>query len=172
MGLFTEDNPPRDVSIANIDAGIKYITSVRTAGVTDDGSVDIWMEDPDGSSEESFVAVTWSPGASAEARISSNVTEDGAGSTPSILNAKIGEPNTPSNNLTTGAGYTINGSTVSFNIPGGTVTGGSGGGGSANAAGPSTFLLEPGDTILFRLFNRSGGNANMGISLSWFEVEL
>lgn len=172
MGEFTEDNPPRDISIANIDEGSKFVSSIREASIADGGSVDIWMEDPSGSTEESFIAVTWSPGAAAEARVSDSVSEDGAGSEPDILNSKLAATNTPSNNLVTGAGYTINGGTVSFNIPGGTITGGAAGGGSANTVGPSTFLLEPGNTVLFQLFNRSGGNANMGISVTWFEVNL
>lgn len=88
-----------------------------------------------------------------------------------VLNAKAEVGDTSNANIRTNDSYTINGSQVSFNWPGGE-TSGPGAGGSASSAAVTTFLLPSGTSMLYRLINRSGGTTSLGIGLAWFEIDL
>lgn len=171
MGRFNEEIEVQEITIGKIDDGKKYVTSTGRQEIANDASVTMYLSNPAGAAEDSFVLVTYAPSADAEIELSADVSQDGTGSALTVLNAKVGLGSPPQLNARTGDSYTVNGETLAFNLPGGSNAGPGSGGGSGQA-GPTTFLLSPDGSILFELFNRSGGNAGMGISASWFEVDL
>lgn len=171
MGIYNEDVEVNELTVGKIDRGQKYVASTGRETVTDDSSVELYIENPSTSSLDSYVVFSALPSADAEVEYSTDVTQDGTGTTLTILNAKSLSSNSPSEVVRTDDSYTVNGKTISFNIPGGSNAGSGSGGGSGQAA-PSTFLLEPGVSMLCRLYNRSGGSGAIGVGATWFEVDL
>lgn len=172
MGIYNEDIEVQEVSVGKVADGRKYVASTGRDEIANDASVQLFFENPPGSTEDSYLIANLNPSADAEVEISDNVSSDGSGTALGSINAKSEAGGPPEDNVRTGDTYTVNGDSVRINLPGGTVVGGSGGGGGSGVAAPTTFLLQPGTSMLFELFNRSGGQAAVGISVTWFEVEI
>lgn len=171
MGIYNEDVEVSEITIGKIDDGQKYIASTGRQELADDGSVTVYFENPAGSSLDAYVVLNTAPSADAELEVSEDVDQDGTGSALDVLNAKVGSAQPSGDIVRTGDSYTVNGTTISYNIPGGSNAGpGSGGGSSVD--GPTTFLVGPGTSMLYELYNRSGGTGGVGLSVSWFEVDL
>lgn len=171
MGIFNEDAPGAEFPTGKIDEDEKFITSFRAAGVADATQRNLYVENPSSASGDVFIYVSFNPSALAEAVIAENVAQDGTGTATTVLNANAESGTSPTAITRTQDAYTINGSQVSAPIPGGTISA-IGNGGSAVTPAASTFLLSPGTSMLFRVINRSGGQATIGVSAAWYELDL
>jgi|APHM01.1.fsa_nt_gi hypothetical protein len=171
MGNFNEDRAARQVTVRNLADGRKYMASTGRQEIADDASTTLFVENPSSSDVDVYLVVDYQASADAEAEMSTNVSQDGSGSALDTINAKPEQGFTSAINARSGDSYTVNGTTLSYNIPGGSSSGAGAGGGSSQSA-PSTFLLGQGVSLLFEVFNRSGGTAAMGASATWFEVNL
>lgn len=171
MGIFNEDVEVREITVGKIDDGQKFIASTGRAEVADDASTTLFVENPTGNDQDAFISVSYLPSGDSEVEVSTDVAQDGTGSALTVISAKPVGGGTPDVNVRSGDSYTVNGDTIAFNTPGGSNAGVGVGGGSEQTA-PTTFLLEQGVSMLFEMFNRSGGTSAVGFGVSWFEVDL
>lgn len=152
-----------------LELGLSFISSKRFTDVQNGETETLFLTNPDTSSRNAVgILVRSNASAKMELDIFSSVNEDSRGVTVLSQNARIGADTKAMTLVFRGGGYSSLGEPLFESIvPGGGTTGLQIGGESQ----ASTFFVPPGENMLLRATNTSGGGEDLVLNVKWIEFK-
>lgn len=157
--------------VSSVEDDLEFDTAHSATNVADDATAyQVVFSQPSSASHSLWVVPAYQPGGQAELIVSEDIAIDTAGTALTVASKNAQSGATLTTTIEQGGSYTVNGTSLSTILVGTTASNKQTTPEGTPGPGLGAKLLNPGDSVMLEMVNRSGGATSFGLAVGLVKV--